>query len=60
METKSWALKNIESLCEGSKNLKRDSLTLRKVPLEVPGIANSSFCKLCSIPKSTRHDVNHQ
>ena len=38
---KSWALKNLilNSFVKGPKMLKRDSLTLSKVPLEVPGIA---------------------
>ena len=63
--TKSWALKNIESLCEGSKDVKTSFINTSQGSSGGTWYRLVAFecykrIKLCSITKSNTHDVNHQ
>ena len=58
-------VKNIESLCEGSKDVKTRFINTSQGSSEGTWYRLVAFefykiIKLCSIPKSNTHDANHQ
>ena len=63
--TNSWALKNIGSLCEGSKDVKTRFINTSQgssggIWYRLVAFECYKRIKLCSIPKSKMHDVDHQ